>query len=68
MTDLHSPRLSPAELEEFHARGYIRLGHVAAPAEIEDLCQRIDQIMLGEVHYDNTVSYTHLTLPTILLV
>ena len=53
MTDIHSPTLSPAELEEFHARGYVRLGHVATPAEIEALCQRIDQIMLGEVHYDN---------------
>ena len=53
MTDLHSPTLSPTELEGFHTQGYVRLGHVASPAEIEALCQRIDQIMLGEVHYDN---------------
>ena len=53
MTDLHTPTLSPAELAEFHEQGYVRFGHVAPEAEIDALRDRIDQIMLGEVRYDN---------------
>ena len=53
MTDLHASTLSPAELEQWREQGYIRLGHVAPAKEIDALCQRIDQIMLGEVRYEN---------------
>ena len=53
MTDLHASELSAAELDQFHEQGYVRLGHVASREEIDGLCQRIDQIMLGEVSYDN---------------
>ena len=52
MSDLHPPELSPAELEEFHAQGYLRLGKVAPEEEIRAMCQRIDDIMLGKIHYD----------------
>ena len=53
MTALHASELSAAELDQFHEQGYVRLGHVASREEIDGLCQRIDQIMLGEVRYDN---------------
>ena len=53
MTALHASALSAAELDQFHDQGYVRLGHVASREEIDGLCQRIDQIMLGEVRYDN---------------
>ena len=53
MTALHASALSAAELDQFHEQGYVRLGHVASREEIDALCQRIDQIMLGEVRYDN---------------
>ncbi len=53
MTLLHAPALSAAELDRFHEQGYVRLGHVAPRAEIDALCRRIDQIMLGEVRYDD---------------
>ena len=53
MTALHAPDLSAAELDRFHEEGYVRLGHVAPRDEIDDLCRRIDQIMLGEVRYDS---------------
>ena len=53
MTDLHAPNLSAAELERFDEEGYVRLGHVVSPEQIDALCQRIDQIMLGEIRYDN---------------
>ena len=36
--------------------------------EINDLGQQVADAMQFELEYDNTVSYTHLTLPTILLV
>ena len=47
MTALHASELSAAELDQFHDQGYVRLGHVASHEEIDALCQRIDQIMLG---------------------
>lgn len=53
MTVLHAPALSAAELDQFHGQGYVRLGHVAPRTEIDALCQRIDQIMLGQVRYDD---------------
>ena len=52
-TALHAPELSAAELGRFRQEGYVRLGHVAPREEIEALCRRIDQIMLGEVRYDS---------------
>ena len=53
MTELHSPTLSDAELQTFHDQGYVHLGHVAPAEEIEAMCQRIDDIMLGNISYDN---------------
>ena len=53
MTALHAPELSAAELGRFREQGYVRLGHVAPRDEIDALCRRIDQIMLGEVCYDD---------------
>ena len=53
MTVLHAPALSAAEVDQFHQQGYVRFGHVASREEIDALCQRIDQIMLGEVRYDD---------------
>jgi len=49
---LHPPCFSAAEREAFWDQGYVRLGHVAPPAEIEALCRRIDDIMLGRVRYE----------------
>ena len=53
MSDLHEPALSDEELKAFHDQGYVRLGKVAPNHEIDALCQRIDDIMLGKIHYDN---------------
>ncbi len=53
MSNLHAPVLSPDELATYHEQGYVRLGHVAPQSEIDALSERIDQIMLGEVRYDN---------------
>ncbi len=50
MIDLHGPMLTEDELEVFHEQGYVRLGKVAE--EVETLCQRIDDIMLGSIRYD----------------
>ena len=53
MTTLHPSTFSDAELATYHDQGYVRLGHVAPAAEIEAMCQRIDDIMLGKISYDN---------------
>ena len=53
MTHLHAPTLSRDELTTYHEQGYVRLGHVAPADEIDALRTRIDQIMLGEIRYDN---------------
>ncbi len=53
MGDLHAPTLSDQELEMFHEQGYVRLGKVAPDEQVEALCLRIDDIMLGNIHYDN---------------
>src|SRR3954466_12802427 len=50
---LHPQTFSDAELEQFWECGYVRLGRVVPLAQIEALCARIDDIMLGRVHYDN---------------
>ena len=39
--------------EQFMAEGYLRLGHLLSPGELADLQQRIDDIMLGRVRYEN---------------
>ncbi|MAP89150.1 hypothetical protein CMK16_17570, partial [Candidatus Poribacteria bacterium] len=53
MDKLHQLTLSSQELETYHQQGYVRLGKVASQQEIEALCQRIDNIMLGQIRYDN---------------
>ena len=50
---IHPPVLSDAELAAYHEHGYVRLGKVAPDEEIEALCRRIDDIMLGKIRYDN---------------
>lgn len=39
--------------EQFVAQGYVRLGHVLSAEELAALQQRIDDIMLGRVRYEN---------------
>jgi hypothetical protein len=53
MDKLGQPTLSGRELETYHQQGYVRLGKVAPKLEIEALCQRINDIMLGKIRYDN---------------
>ncbi len=53
MRELHAPFLSDEELEQYNELGYVRLGHVAPDEEIDGLCERIDDIMLGNISYDN---------------
>jgi phytanoyl-CoA hydroxylase len=50
---LHSPTFSDTELENYWEHGYVRLGHVVGDDEIRALCDRIDDIMLGRIQYDN---------------
>ena len=52
MTNLHAPELTDDELAAYHEHGYVRLGKVAPDDEINALCQRIDDIMLGKIRYD----------------
>jgi len=44
--------LTREEMRHFNEQGYVHLGRVATEPEIEALCGRIDEIMLGEVKYD----------------
>jgi len=53
MSTLHASTFSDEELETFHEKGYVLLGKVASDEEIGNLCQRIDDIMLGKIQYDN---------------
>ncbi len=53
MTMLHGPELTEEELKAYQENGYVRIGHVVPPREIEALCQRIDDIMLGKIRYGN---------------
>ena len=53
MTNLHAPILTDDELAAYQEQGYVRLGKVAPDEEIKALCQRIDDIMLGKIRYDN---------------
>lgn len=52
MIDIHGPILTKNELELFHEQGYVRLGKAAPEKNIEALCERIDDIMLGNIRYD----------------
>ena len=52
MSDLHPPTLSASEWEAFHEQGYLRLGKAAPDGQIQAMCRRIDDIMLGKVRYD----------------
>lgn len=45
--------LTADELAHFMREGYVRLGRVADAQQIEALQQRIDDIMLGKVRYDD---------------
>lgn len=53
MKDLHGSVLSDEELKKFYQQGYLCLGNVVPDSEIEALCQRIDDIMLGKIKYEN---------------
>ena len=53
MGNLREPVLTDAELSTFEEQGYLRLGKVVEDGEIEALCERIDDIMLGKIRYDN---------------
>src|SRR5688572_17804838 len=44
--------LSPQERTQFDEQGYVLLGRVATDPEIDALCERIDEIMLGKVKYE----------------
>ena len=44
-------KITPAEWQLLEEMGYVRLGVVLTEAEIDRLCQRIDQIMWGTIRY-----------------
>ena len=44
-------KITPAEWQLLEEVGYVRLGVVLTEAEIDQLCQRIDQIMWGTIGY-----------------
>lgn len=48
-----SPTLSQEELATFNRDGYLRLGQLADATQVKALCERIDQIMMGEIQYEN---------------
>ena len=52
MAPLHPSHLSAEELRHFETQGYVRLGRVVLPAQIEALGRRIDEIMLGRADID----------------
>ncbi|MBK36943.1 MAG: phytanoyl-CoA dioxygenase [Gemmatimonadetes bacterium] len=39
--------------EHFDEFGYIRLGKLVSPNELRDLCDRVDDLMMGHVTYDD---------------
>ena len=47
-----TPFLSEAQWAEYEAQGYLRLGHVMDPGELESLQQQIDAIMMGTATLD----------------
>ena len=48
----NNTEMATSEWTDLEEVGYVRLGRVLADSEIDQLCERIDQIMLGEVYYD----------------
>ncbi|MBT5873006.1 MAG: phytanoyl-CoA dioxygenase family protein [Candidatus Latescibacteria bacterium] len=52
MSTLHQPDFTIEELETFNSDGFVRLGQVVPDGDIGDLCQRIDDIMLGKIAYE----------------
>ncbi len=50
---MRSHALSDQELQAFHDDGFVRLGQVINNDELHELQQRIDDIMLGKIHYDD---------------
>ena len=38
--------------EDFMAQGFLQLGPLLAPAELEAMSRRLDEVMLGEVTYE----------------
>ena len=38
--------------EEFMRQGFLQLGPLLPPAELEGISQRLDEVMLGEVTYE----------------
>ena len=44
--------VTEAEWREFEDIGFVRLGVVAPEEQIDALCERIDQIMLGDIRYE----------------
>ena len=53
MEELHGPTLTDNDLKAYQDEGYVRLGRAAPVEEIEGLCQRIDDIMLGVIKYED---------------
>ena len=47
-----SSTVTKAEWREFEDIGFVRLGVVAPEEQIDALCERIDQIMLGDIRYE----------------
>jgi hypothetical protein len=51
LSTVHGPALSEQELSTFWEQGYLRLGHAAPQHELERLCARADEVLLGNVAY-----------------
>ena len=47
-----STTLTDQEWAEYNEEGYTRLGVVYPEEEIDRLCERIDEIMLGRIRYE----------------
>ncbi|MDE0044223.1 MAG: hypothetical protein OXT74_19455, partial [Candidatus Poribacteria bacterium] len=47
-----SSTVTEAEWRKFENIGFVRLGVVAPEEQIDALCERIDQIMLGNIRYE----------------
>jgi hypothetical protein len=53
MPEVRPVKIAHDELQAFREQGFVRLGPVAPVHVIEELCRRIDEIMMGEVVYPN---------------
>ncbi len=45
--------ISASDWQLFEEQGFLKLGRVVERAQVAELCQRIDDIMLGRVRYEN---------------